>query len=535
MDIRKYHGIVEGFFSDPLPAWTHQERLTTLRFIVENCPRINTYVYAPKNDQWVTQRPFDLYPEKKIRELRETVARCQRQKITFVYGLNPTFIAEQINQNFEAYIRAISKKISQLHSVGVRNFCILYDEIPFALNFDEAKITSQKDTAIGKMHARILNALRERLSGTIEALWFCPPDYSFTRATPYLGALLKNLDISIPIVWTGDGIFTQKISSALLKKGRSVVGPERDIIYWDNYPVNDCPHPVGTFHIGAFNAPSPEAHAELKGILVNPMRECFANFIVYLTLEHYLRSPRLYDRSKAFSRACRLLLGADWQRYKSLYETFSAKNIVDDAPRGYYKRLLKKKASLAGIVTALGKEMKAVARPRLVEGRLFVETTSAVLKRARNMHELFSRILAKRNWEKYFLAHDSFPVTLNKKYLTRQFTVLVKRLAVADAYSGKKSPLITAITQMLSSNNFSTPHEKAQTELEKNLIGLLGIFVKYQHKNRLSITPKDTKKLSEILTALIGLEQRLFIEKTHSLSAAKKIQALVARSQINFY
>ena len=536
MHIKKYYGIVEGFFSDPLPLWTHQERLKTLHFIIENCPHINTYFYTPKNDRWVEQQPFALYPAKKLNELREIVALCKRQKLTFVYGFNPVFTPEQVEHDFEAYITSIMKKISQLFSIGVRNFCILYDEISFALNFDEAKIHSKNDAYIGQTHARILNTLLQHIRTDIDTLWFCPPDYSFSRTTPYLSALLKDLDTSIPIIWTGDAIFTKTISPELLRKGKSVVGKKRDIIYWDNYPVNDCPHPIGTFHIGAFNAPSYRAHSELKGILMNPMRECFANFIAYLTLEAYLRSPCAFDRKKAFYNAFRILFGTNWKQYASLYETFADKNVADDSPRGYYEQLLRTdSAGVVNITTAIRHDLEALVPPNTLAGRSFVQTTGSILKRAKNIQEVFSRMISNKGWGELFLTYDTFPVTLNKKYLTRQFVILVKRLTLADMFNDEKSAFITAVAKMLIRDRFSIPREKPRTALEHQLVALLHIFIKYKDKNRLSITDRDAKRLSDTLHVLVPLERHFFLQKIRHLPAEQKIRAFIFRSQINFY
>ncbi|TSC69441.1 MAG: hyaluronoglucosaminidase [Parcubacteria group bacterium Gr01-1014_66] len=537
MHTQKYYGIVEGFFSDPLPHWTHTERLKTIDFITAHCPHFNTYFYTPKNDPWVEQRPFELYPTKKLGELRETVEICIRQNLTFIYGFNPAFILKTVENDFEAYIASILQKIFQLLSIGVRNFCILYDEIPFALNFDEAKISSENDRRIGKIHAYILNTLRLRLKDKIDKLWFCPPDYSFRYTTPYLSALLKDLDISIPIIWTGDGIFTKTISAELMKKGRGVVGKRREIIYWDNYPVNDCPHPSGTFHIGGFNAPSYAVYTQLRGIVVNPMRECFANLIAYLTLEAYLKNPRRFDRKKSLYAAFHTLLGAVWKPYANLYETFSDKNIADDKPRGYYAELLQVKSVDVAIrlIAAMKLDFEKLVTPRIAAGRSFIQTTNSVLKRGKNMHKIFSEILDGESWEGKFLLHDTFPVTLNKKYLTRQFTVLVRRVALADALRHKKSPIITSLIKMLLEDRFFIPEVKPTSGLEKQLMKLLGIFIKYQGKNRMNITREDTKKLFSILSELLSLEQLFFLQEIQPLPPLQKIHMLIRRSQINYY
>lgn len=517
MQREKYYGIVEGFFSEPLSYWTHRERLATLAFITESCPHFNTYFYTPKNDPWVEQRPFDRYPKKKREELRATVALCKKKNLVFVYGFNPAFALETVERDFEAYVASIEKKILQLHAIGVRNFCILYDEIPFALNFDEAKIRSAHDARVGTIHARIMNALRRRLEKKVDALWFCPPDYSFRRTTPYLTALFSHMDPAIATLWTGDGIFTKTISQELVRQGKAVAGKKRNLVYWDNYPVNDCPHPLGTFHVGAFNAPSPAAHRDLAGILINPMREAGANAIAYLTLEAYLENPRGFDRNRAMDAAFRTLFGASGPAYARLYATFTDKNIADDVPRGYYHTLLKvtDETEARHVIDALNHDLEDLTPPHNPSARDFVRTTASVITRAKSTAKILSAMLANKPWEKQFLAADHFPVTLNKKYLTRQYAVLTTRVAYINALGASRSPVAQA--------------------LERQLKTLRDLYLKYKNKNRLGITAADEKKLLRTLEVLIPLERKLFVQQIKGLSVLEKIRAFIRRSQINGY
>jgi len=534
--MQKHYGVVEGFFSEPLPYWTQRERLKTLDFIHTHCPRVNTYFYAPKSDPWVVAHPLRMYPKEKVRQLQHAVKRCKQYDLTFVYGFNPPFVLNAVESAFDGYIDSILRKIRQLHAVGVRYFCILYDEIPFALNFDEAKLRSTHDMRIGDIHARVMNTLRQRLSGEIDGLWFCPPDYSFSRTTPYLTALFARMDISIPILWTGNSIFTKTISADLMRKARHIAGKERDIIFWDNYPVNDCPHPLGTFHIGAFNTQSSEARAALAGILINPMRECYANFIAYLTFESYLKNPDVFGRDTALDAAFRTLLGGGAQPYARLYKTFSDKNIADDEPRGYYRAFLEaRSADVARINEALGRDLAALRPPRASAGRSFVRTTKSILKRARDIHTIFSRMLLERGWERRFLSADVFPVTLDKKYLTRQFTVLLKRIALADTLNGERSALISALAKMRKDNHFSLPRQEPRTPLESNLLKLLRLFMTYRVENKLNITKADTRELVRIFRALIPFERHFFVQKIRHLPAGQKIKAFIRRSLMNAY
>lgn len=70
---KRFYGIVEGFFSYPLPIWSCKEMLETLKFIVKYAPNIDTYLYCPKNDIYVVQKWDKLLPAKELSELKKVI------------------------------------------------------------------------------------------------------------------------------------------------------------------------------------------------------------------------------------------------------------------------------------------------------------------------------------------------------------------------------------------------------------------------------------------------------------------------------
>ena len=78
----RYAGIVEGFFSAPLPLWTPAERLAILQFVQQHAPQLNAYFYCPKDDPSVTTRWQELYPPAAFAALRALISACEERGIS---------------------------------------------------------------------------------------------------------------------------------------------------------------------------------------------------------------------------------------------------------------------------------------------------------------------------------------------------------------------------------------------------------------------------------------------------------------------
>ena len=66
-------GSIEGFYG---PPWTHEDRISQLEFYGEN--KLNTYIYAPKDDPYHRENWRDPYPEAELAELRSLLKRPKR-------------------------------------------------------------------------------------------------------------------------------------------------------------------------------------------------------------------------------------------------------------------------------------------------------------------------------------------------------------------------------------------------------------------------------------------------------------------------
>lgn len=522
--IKKYFGIAEGFFSNPLPMWNNKERLDAIRFISQYTPLINTYVYCPKDDPFVVNRWDGFYPQRKLRPLINAVTLCKKYGIEFCYGFNPAFELKDIQRNLDGCVEKITRKVKQLIKIDVRTFLVLYDDIPFAYNIMAGENTA-RDELIGKMQAEIMNAAYKRLMHKIDALLLCPSDYYFTKETPYLKALNKNLNTRIYLIWTGNDIFTKRITKTMITNARRVAGLDRNIIWWNNYPVNDCEHTLDTFHIGAFNAPENGVAEHLGGILINPMRESYANFIAYDTFTQYLRSPGLYERTMAEHRGFKKLLGAKGGPYWRLYRSFSDKNAVDDAPRGYKKAILKaeKMNDIVAIMNHIEEDLAAIKAtpPVTKEGKQFIQTTKTVLQRSAGYLSLFRAIATQREWRTVFQRLDRFPVVRNKRYLTKLYNTLMNRIHYT--------------TSCISMINGAGSRDAEKLFAGRRVAAFTKLYTKYLSKSRLTISKSDEREMLKLVNDLITLDKKRFVGLLRSCAPIQRIKRILERHLINGY
>ena len=77
VDINDYptvsaRGIIEGFYGT---TWTHQDRLDQIKFYGKN--KLNTYIYAPKDDPYHREKWRNPYPKSKMQRMQELMNASQ--------------------------------------------------------------------------------------------------------------------------------------------------------------------------------------------------------------------------------------------------------------------------------------------------------------------------------------------------------------------------------------------------------------------------------------------------------------------------
>ena len=505
---KNYYGIVEGFFSRPLPKWTTKERLNVLKFVTANAKSINTYFYCPKDDSYVTKKWSSLYPEAELNELRKTINYCKKNKITFVYGFNPT-----IDNNERQITQDIVIKVKQIKEIGCNHFCLLFDDIPVA--YDVVDKNVQGTLPVIKSIVKVVNKVYSQIKDDIENLWFCGPDYCLSKET-LITKELRTISKDISFIWTGRNIFVKNITLKDFRTAQKVVDKKRGLIWWSNYPANDCEQSVGTFNLGGFNGPSQEALRNLRGILFNPMRESYANFPFLLTFIDYLKEKDKYDRVKSWKKALKKLLGRNWKNYELILENFSSRNITDDNFKYFYRqtrpRLTQKYLTYLGDIL---RNLK-ITHPETREGKLFINVIGSVLEDADGFLKIVGKILAKKLIsKKEFKKWDKFPTNTEvTKYLPEIFKIAQKRLEILpkNLYSETKLAYLQDATE-----NFQD---------------------KYRGGKKLFMPKWAVFKIKDVIRQITNLEATAFVKFFNSpdFSPREKVEALALRQNINrFY
>ncbi|MBI4122250.1 MAG: beta-N-acetylglucosaminidase domain-containing protein [Parcubacteria group bacterium] len=500
--MQKIYGLVEGFFSSPRTMWSAEERGRVISFMASNCPSLNTYLYCPKDDPFVAKKWDKPYPAKALKTIQQAAAQCRNNNIEFVYGLNPGFDSQKI-----------CIKLAQLQAIGISSFAILYDDIPYAYNVT-GRVQSGQDKSMGALQAKTLNAVRACL-GAKTTLLFCPSDYFLSQRTDYTRALFTRLDPVIQVLWTGPKIFTPYITERMVKRAQQVVGSNQ-LIWWDNYPVNDCEHPDGTFHLGAFNAPDKKVVRQIGGILMNPMREPYANFVALQTFE-YFSSTGDYSRAKAARKAFQRLFGDTWKSAYTLCTSFASRSCVDRQPQGYLKGVLEAldKPAIARILEKISQDICLLKQGGLPsatsQGRVLLSNTG-IIGRAEVYLVLCEKILSGKPWEQDFTSLDRFPIVLGKfDYRNQLLRTMRARLA---------------LTQGLTHN--TTSPQTVLSQLEE-------IIKKYKGQSSQSITETDKNRFFTVLDNIIKQDRAAFIKNLSRLSSSQKIQTITKRIISNQY
>lgn len=508
MKQKKIYGIVEGFFSYPRKPWNVKERLTVIDFMIKNCPGLNTYLYCPKDDPFVTKYWNKKYPQKQLMDIKQAYEKCTKNNVTFIYGLNPSFDLLIIKKDFEKYVKEIFTKLRQLQGIGITSFAILYDDVPYAYNVT-GNVQSRSDADSGKIQARILNAVQNYLGNNI-AVYFCPSDYFLTKETAYTKKLFQTLNKSIRVFWTGPKIFSPKITKADLKSATKVSNNSR-LIWWDNYPVNDCEHPGGAFHIGAFNALNTQTQQKISGILINPMREPYANFVALLSFEEYLKS-KTYNRTRAAKKAFNFLFGKNYKSYYRLLTSFSAVNAVDRIPRGYLQEMLEAKnvQQIQNILTRIQDDLFIVKNNIIdnASGIKFYQTLSGLIFRASRYIRLCEKILKEKKWVKDFAKLDLFPVRLGKFDFRRQIMAAIISRRNTTQWAAKE---------------------------EQNFALLQILLKKYNNKNSLEAKKEDKVNFFRLLKKILAIDDIKYIKTLKNQNKLDCIKTITKRLCANQY
>ena len=126
-----FTGVIEGFYNRP---WTMAQRLHLFRKM--NQYKLNSYLYAPKDDAKHRSKWRELYTKEECRDIQQLIECCKKNNVIFFYGISPGL---DIRYSDKEEVALLLDKVKQIQGLGCEGFAILWDDIEPELSDEDAK------------------------------------------------------------------------------------------------------------------------------------------------------------------------------------------------------------------------------------------------------------------------------------------------------------------------------------------------------------------------------------------------------------
>ena len=126
-----FTGVIEGFYNRP---WTVYQRLDLFKKL--NKYKMNSYLYAPKDDAKHRAKWRDPYTNEECQDIKKLIDSCKQNNVIFFYGISPGL---DIKYSDENEIKLLHNKCKQIKDLGCEGFAILWDDIEPELNKEDEK------------------------------------------------------------------------------------------------------------------------------------------------------------------------------------------------------------------------------------------------------------------------------------------------------------------------------------------------------------------------------------------------------------
>ncbi|RJF43224.1 hypothetical protein D4740_05060 [Actinomyces sp. 2119] len=303
MDVR---GVVEGFYGIP---WSHEARLDALDYMARW--RMNTYVYAPKDDVYLRDQWREPYPDEELDRLAELVQHARSRHVELVVALSP---GEDICYSSQDDLTAVEAVFDQLGEAGVDSFYLALDDTPQSLECEaDREVFTDPDpsVALATAQAHLLNHIQtDYVEGNgLPDLWTVPTEYTGTQATAYTTAFGQALDDAVQVQWTGEAVVTDNLTTQQAAQAARNYDTT-SLVVWDNFPANDGDNQSRLF-LGAVPARDTTLASAITGITTNPMIQPYASRLALAEYASYSWNPTAHDPQAARDTAVADLVGED--------------------------------------------------------------------------------------------------------------------------------------------------------------------------------------------------------------------------------
>lgn len=330
----EFRGIIEGFYDTP---WTHEERYDVFPFMKKN--RLNTFMYAPKDDPYHRLLWADLYPESDIKHFKKLLERADKYQVDFWYTISPGYSKDgypPFEYADEKDFERLFRKIDQLIEIGVRNFGLLLDDIDYQLN----PTNKAKFQRPGIAHAYICNRFYEYVNSKIYKpnVIMCPTEYHQVGGSIYRTDLKNELNENIKVFYTGDNICAEVLTTRDIKETKEAF--DKELFIWDNFPVSDF-----TKRTREYLAPIENRTVDLNkyatGYIINPSLHYYISKVGMHTMADYAWNTNKYHPGRAFENALNDV-SPHFQKLSKAFIEFNYPSVLNHGNLAYEKEMVEK-------------------------------------------------------------------------------------------------------------------------------------------------------------------------------------------------
>lgn len=284
----KLRGYVEGFYGYP---WSFEDRLSLMSDTSKY--KMNTYIYAPKDDPYHKDQWRTLYPAEKAEELRQLALESKKDNVSFCWNIHP---GKGYNYSNDTDYNYLIAKFQQLYDLGVRQFGLSYDDLEGYAN--------------GRQQAELINRVNRefvKAKGDVEPLIVVGTRYCNAwgpSMQTYFEPFFSTLDEDVVVMWTGASTMSA-ITKEAYEWPKQQTGVNRNLAAWWNYPVND--------YCDGKLLMSPLENLEndvdnLSGFFLNPMSQAEASKVAIFSGADYSWNVPAFEKMSSWKRAIRELV-----------------------------------------------------------------------------------------------------------------------------------------------------------------------------------------------------------------------------------
>ncbi len=251
-------GIVEGFYGRP---WSFDTRMAYAKALP--LMGLDSYLYCPKSDPYLRKKWHQAWPAQEFAQLKSLSAAYKEQSLVFGVGLSP--FALYLNYGSSQRL-LLEQKINEINRLDIPLLAILFDDMPGDMD---------------GLASRQCEIVQDIVSWTSASrVLVCPTYYSYDPLLEayfgrmpqgYWPQLGRELASDVDVLWTGNQVCSDSVSAVDLKEVRALL--QRNVVLWDNYPVNDGVVRSNFLYGQKLAQRDKELRQVLAGHLCNPMNQ----------------------------------------------------------------------------------------------------------------------------------------------------------------------------------------------------------------------------------------------------------------------